>query len=94
MTYFRLFQTERVCRPVTTISILQTSHHNFNFDLNGKTFSKRVENTMGKGKIACYEQFLAPLAVGQRAYVMVCCPSCVCASVCACVNFFFKSLLL
>ena len=34
-------------------------------------------------------QFLAPLAVGQRAYVMVCCPSCVRP----CVNFFFKHLL-
>ena len=34
--------------------------------------------------------FLAPLAVGQRAYVMVCCPSCVRP----CINFFFKHLLL
>ena len=32
--------------------------------------------------------FLAPLAVGQRAYVMVRCPS-----VHLCVNFFFKHLL-
>ena len=43
--------------------------------------------------------FLAPLAVGQRAYVMVCCLSCVCESIrlCVrrlCVNFFFKQLLL
>ena len=37
-------------------------------------------------------QFLAPLAVGQRAYVMVCCPS-VRPSVHPCVNFFFKHLL-
>ena len=34
-------------------------------------------------------RFLAPLAVGQRAYVMVRCPSCVRPS----VNFFFKHLL-
>ena len=27
--------------------------------------------------------FLAPLAIGQRAYVVVCCPSCVRSSVCA-----------
>ena len=33
--------------------------------------------------------FLAPLAVGQRAYVMVRCPSCVRP----CVNFFCKHLL-
>ena len=32
---------------------------------------------------------LAQLAVGQRAYAMVRCPSCVCPS----VNFFFKHLL-
>ena len=45
--------------------------------------------------------FLAPLAVSQRAYVMVCCPSCLRASVCQVVrpsvhpyiNFFFKHLL-
>ena len=35
------------------------------------------------------DYFLAPLAVGQRAYVMVRCPSCVRPS----VNFFFKHLL-
>ena len=37
--------------------------------------------------------FLAPLAVGQRAYVMVRCPSCVRACVRVCVNFFFEHLL-
>ena len=31
---------------------------NFKFDENGKKFSKRVENTVGKGEIARYEQFL------------------------------------
>ena len=31
---------------------------NFKFDKNGRKFSKRVENTMGKGEIARYEQFL------------------------------------
>ena len=31
---------------------------NLKFDENGRKFSKRVENTMGKGEIACYEQFL------------------------------------
>ena len=30
----------------------------FKFDENGRKFSKKVENTVGKGKIACYEQFL------------------------------------
>ena len=27
------------------------------FDKNGRQFSKRVENTVEKGEIACYEQF-------------------------------------
>ena len=43
-TNFRLFNTGRVCRR--------------QFDENGIKFSKRVENTAGKGKIAHYEQFL------------------------------------
>ena len=31
---------------------------NFKFDKNERKFSERVENTVGKGEIACYEQFL------------------------------------
>ena len=31
---------------------------NFEIDENGRKFSKRVENTVGKGEIARYEQFL------------------------------------
>ena len=30
----------------------------FKFDKDGRKFSKWVENTAGKGEIACYEQFL------------------------------------
>ena len=30
----------------------------FKFDDNSRKFSKRVENTVGKGEIARYEQFL------------------------------------
>ena len=32
--------------------------NNFKFDENGKKLSKRVENNVGKGEIAGYEQFL------------------------------------
>ena len=32
--------------------------NNFKFDENGGKFSKRVENTVGKGENARYEQFL------------------------------------
>ena len=46
MTSFRLFQTERICRD------------NLKFDENGEKFSERIENTVGKGEIARYEQFL------------------------------------
>ena len=31
---------------------------NFKFDQNGRKLSERVENTVGKGEIAHYEQFL------------------------------------
>ena len=45
------------------------------------------------GEIARYEQFLAPLAEGQRAIVMALCPSCVRpsarSSVRACVRKLF-----
>ena len=44
MTNSRLFQTERV--------------RNFRFDEYGTKFSKQIENTVGKGEIARYEQFL------------------------------------
>ena len=32
--------------------------NNFRLDENGREFSKQVGNTVGKGEIACYEQFL------------------------------------
>ena len=37
---------------------LQQSADNFEFDENSRKFPKRVENTLGKGDIARYEQFL------------------------------------
>ena len=40
----------------------------FNFDENGSKFSKRVENTVGKGEIACYEQFLLFWQCFQKTY--------------------------
>ena len=43
---FRLFQTQRICRQ------------QFQIDKNDRNFSKRLENTVGKGEIAHYEQFL------------------------------------
>ena len=39
---------------------------NFKFDENGRKFSKWVENTVGKGEIAHYEQFSFSLGVFKR----------------------------
>ena len=46
MTNFRLHQTE------------EFADDNFNFDENGRKFSRRVENTVEKEEIARCEQFL------------------------------------
>ena len=52
------------CYPITRWQILDSSKlkefadDNFKFDKNGSKLSKRVENTVGKGEIAHYEQFL------------------------------------
>ena len=53
-----------VREPITRQQILDSSKlkefadDNFRFDENGRKLSKWVENTVGKGEIACYEQFL------------------------------------
>ena len=47
MTNFRLFEKKK-----------RFADDNFNYDENGRKLSKRVENTVGKGEIAHYEQFL------------------------------------
>ena len=36
----------------------EVADDNFILDENGRKFSKQVENTVGKGDIACYEQYL------------------------------------
>ena len=51
-------------KPITRRQILNSSKlkefadDNFKFDENGRKLSKQVENTVGKGEIARYEQFL------------------------------------
>ena len=50
--------------PITRRQILDASKlkefadDNFKFDENGTKLSKQIEDTMGKGGIARYEQFL------------------------------------
>ena len=41
-----------------TSKLKELADDNFKFDENDENFSKWVENTVGKGEIACYEQFL------------------------------------
>ena len=58
------FPKSPLLKPITRRQILDSSKlkeladDNFRFDENGRKLSKRVENTVGKGEIACYEQFL------------------------------------
>ena len=58
--------------PITRRQILDSSNlkefadDNFRFDQNGRKLSKRVENTVGKGEIARYEQFLLFLQCFQK----------------------------
>ena len=40
----------------------------FKFDENSQKFSIGVENTVGKGEIACYEQFLLFPQCFQKTY--------------------------
>ena len=46
----------------------QFADDNFKFDENSRKFSKWVENTVGKGEIARYEQFLLFPQCFQKAY--------------------------
>ena len=43
---------------IDSSELKQFADDSFKFYKNGRQPSKRVENTVGKGEIACYEQFL------------------------------------
>ena len=73
LTYYRIFyHTSLLCqffqfeRPypfpkqqiLDSFKLKQFADDNFKFDIYGLKFSKRVENTVGKGEIAQYKQFL------------------------------------
>ena len=61
-------------QPITKRQILDSSKlkefadDNFNFDEDGRKLSKRMENTVGKRKIARYEQFLLFPQCFQKAF--------------------------
>ena len=66
-----------VVEPITIWQILDSSKlkefadDNFKFDENSRKLSKRAENTVGKGEIACYEQFLLFPQCFQKARFLV-----------------------
>ena len=43
---------------LVTSELKEFADDNFKFNENGGKLSERVENTVGKGEIACYEPFL------------------------------------
>ena len=45
-------------KSLDSSKLKEFADNNFNFDVNDRTFSRQVENTVGKGEIARYEQFL------------------------------------
>ena len=49
-----------------TLPNSEFSDDNFKFDENGGKFSKHVENTVGKGEIALYDQFVLFHSVSKR----------------------------
>ena len=59
-------------KPITRRQILDSSilkefaDDNFKFDKNGRKLYKWVENSVGKGEIACYKQFLLFLQCFQK----------------------------
>ena len=70
--YFVIFITVMAIQPFPKQQILDSSKlkdfadENLKFDENGRKFSKTVENTVGKGEIACYEHFSFSQSVFTR----------------------------
>ena len=53
-----MFLTHYQTTILDSSKLKEFADDNFKFDENGRTLSKTVENTVGKGEIARYEQFL------------------------------------
>ena len=54
--------------PRTYFWLKESAHEDFRSDENGRKFSKPVENTVEKGEIAQYKQFLLFSHFFQQAY--------------------------
>ena len=50
----------------TNFKLNEFADDNFEFDENRSKFFRQVENTVGKGKFVCYEQFLLFLLCFQE----------------------------
>ena len=72
-TYYQLFRQSMQFNPLSDDKILdwsklkQFADNNFKVDENNRKFSKQVENTVGKGEIARYEQFVLFPQCSQKA---------------------------
>ena len=53
---------------LNSFELKQSSDDNFKFDENSRKFPERVENIVGKGEIARYEQFLLYPQCFQKVY--------------------------
>ena len=73
--FLTIFSTALYLNPFPNNKILDSSKlkesadDNFKFYESGRMFYKRVENTVGKGEIACYEQFLLYPQCFQKTYI-------------------------
>ena len=57
-TNFELFLTHYQTTNFRSSKLKEFADDDFRFDEYGRKLSRKVENTVGKGEIACYEQFL------------------------------------
>ena len=77
MSFRKGLKQRIVCLPITRRQIIDSSKlkefadDNFRFDENGRKLSKWVENTVGKGEIACNECFLKACFPGASKGVIV-----------------------
>ena len=54
----RLFEPFPKQQILDSSKLEEFADNNFKFDKNGRKLSKWVENTVGKGEMACYKPFL------------------------------------
>ena len=65
LTFLKPFPRRQI---LDSSKLKEFADDNFKFDENGRKFFKWVENTVGKGEIARYEQFLLFPQCFQKAF--------------------------